>query len=42
MIHKQAYSHIITFEYFLKKLAALGVPASEAARALSPARRSPS
>ena len=34
MIHKQAYSHIITFEYFLKKLHALGVPASEAARAL--------
>ena len=27
MIHKRAYSHIITFEYFLKKLAALGVPA---------------
>jgi 2-polyprenyl-3-methyl-5-hydroxy-6-metoxy-1,4-benzoquinol methylase len=34
IVHKQSYSHIITFEYFLKKLAALGVPASETARAL--------
>ncbi len=34
MLHHQAYSHIITFEYFLRKLAALGVPGSETARAL--------
>ena len=33
VVHQQAYSHIITFEYFLKKLAALGVPGSEVARA---------
>jgi hypothetical protein len=34
MIDKRAYSHIITFEYFLKKLAALGVPLSDTARGL--------
>jgi dolichol-phosphate mannosyltransferase len=34
MIHNESYSHIISFEYFLKKLAALGIPGSEAARAL--------
>ena len=34
IVHHEAYSHIITFEYFLRKLAALGVPGSEAARAL--------
>ncbi|HLK93010.1 MAG TPA: methyltransferase domain-containing protein [Polyangia bacterium] len=34
LVHHEAYSHIITLEYFLKKLAALGVPGSEAARAL--------
>jgi hypothetical protein len=34
MIDQRAYSHIITFEYFLKKLAALGVPLSDTARAL--------
>jgi dolichol-phosphate mannosyltransferase len=34
LLHHQAYSHIITFEYFLRKLAALGVPGSEAARAI--------
>ena len=34
MIDKRAYSHIITFEYFLKKLSALGVPIGETARGL--------
>jgi dolichol-phosphate mannosyltransferase len=33
LVHHQAYSHIITFEYFLRKLAALGVPGAEAVRA---------
>ncbi len=34
IVHHQAYSHIITFEYMLRKLTALGIPGSEAARAL--------
>ena len=34
MVDKRAYSHIITFEYLLKKLAALGVPIGDAARDL--------
>jgi 2-polyprenyl-3-methyl-5-hydroxy-6-metoxy-1,4-benzoquinol methylase len=34
VVRSESYSHIITFEYFLKKLAALGVPGSERARAL--------
>lgn len=41
LVHNQAYCHIITFEYFLRKLTALGIPATEAARQIvekTPAR----
>jgi dolichol-phosphate mannosyltransferase len=34
LVHHQPYSHIITFEYFLRKLAALGVPGTDAIRAV--------
>jgi hypothetical protein len=34
LIEARPYCHIITFEYFLRKLAALGIPGAEAARAL--------
>jgi dolichol-phosphate mannosyltransferase len=33
LLHTQSYCHIITFEYFLHKLNALGVPAAEVMRA---------
>jgi dolichol-phosphate mannosyltransferase len=34
MVHNRAYCHIITFEYFLRKLDALGVPAAAMLRGL--------
>ena len=34
LVHNRPYCHIITFEYFLRKLAALGVPGANAARAV--------
>jgi predicted TPR repeat methyltransferase len=42
IIHRQNYCHIISFEYFLHKLGALGVPGSEVARklvAMTPLRK---
>jgi len=36
LLHQQSYCHIVTLEYLLSKLTALGVPAASALRGLAP------
>jgi hypothetical protein len=35
LLHQQSYCHIVTLDYFLAKLTALGVPTAEAVRGIA-------